>query len=241
MTAMNSVNRIWSRLKKYFWFLLLLPLLTGAVSYLLESQQNPVYTASISIGLGDFENDRNYTKQGSAKEIILSTQFLKQLQGNDKTIMPVSDIQSSLSVNGKPRNVIKLSLSSGNSQKVRRTLKAVTSRFVKESEEVYNRRISFLNDTISELKQSTAGPEDSFDKQKFLYELKSKLLDTKKTKIVEDLTLSKQTGQPKRQATVGFLIGIVLSLLILFVPEILRPEKDKYKNNNGIKDKEDEQ
>lgn len=215
----HFMERMKKRFLKYIWLLVLLPVFTGAAGYLIEARQSPAYTATQTISLGSYEDKANeqFTNPSTAKQIILSPSFLDQLHLK----MSAKNIKRDLLVKGESPNIVVLSLKGSTEKTVKSTLSTIVKNYMTEDKQKYKKKINLMNKEIQHLKNSQVDPQNVYEKEKFLYQLRLDQLNMKQPAVVNQLSITKQSGNPEHRAVIGFLVGLVLSLFLLLIPEFL--------------------
>lgn len=223
MPVSRYAKNIMQRFRKFAWLLLLLPVLTGAAGYIFEARQATTYDGIVHVELGEFEEPR-LTKQVNAKQVIYSPPFLNELVESGDVALTADEIRKRVDVTGDAENIILLEMRGADRHVVEGTLRAVAESFLEKSAEEYERKASFIQERIDNIMKSDASAQEAIDRERLLYELESELLGMKETVILGDVEVTPQQPNPKLRAAMGIVVGVILSALILVIPELFREE-----------------
>ncbi|MCA0986855.1 hypothetical protein [Guptibacillus algicola] len=220
----NNLKRVLNRFKKFFWVILLIPILTAGISYVLEMNTPKTYTAYSEIALGNYEYDR-MTEPRTVKDFLSNEAYLKILDDKYGLSMSPEDLSKDLTIGEKPGKILTLQLVGKDSATVEAGLSDVAEAFIKESDEIKQERKNFFQEKINKLESLPDSPESAVKKQEFIYELQLNILNMRDTIVNEPVTIKDQLGDPIKRAVFGFLVGVIISMFILILPEFLRQEK----------------
>ncbi|EMI09521.1 hypothetical protein [Anoxybacillus gonensis] len=207
-------------IKKFAILLILLPVLTGIIAYIFESNTTSDYTAKVKIELGNFENTR-LTDPKLVQERLLSQKFLESTYHNFHTPMNASEMRQRLNVTFGNTPVIELQLIGSNKQHVEKTLKAVVEQFLNESNSLYEKKYNLLKQRI-EYTRSIETVEERIERERLLYDLELTLLDLRPTVVIDEISVSESGMNPSKKAVLGFLLGLIADMCLLFFWEVFR-------------------
>ncbi|MBY6037079.1 hypothetical protein KUV80_10450 [Fictibacillus nanhaiensis] len=214
----ETIHRILKRLKKWFLLLILIPFLTAGTAYLFQKQGPTSYTAKAEIQLASFNfkdidvkvpefTDAEYAK------IYFTNDILKSLKER-KPDLDINSVQSKLNFVIKPAKVLGISYTGDEPKETENTLKLVVNEYLSNSE---NKR-SVIEAILKEGK-SLATPESEITASEYelmILDIKNGVRELKEVQLEQDQESSRNT------AVFGFLIGLILSSMILLLPEIFR-------------------
>lgn len=227
----DNLQSIKRRLKKYMWFFILLPVLAGVLGYFLGKSyqhKNHVYTVGEEIALGQYEeSNKQYTDPAHVVHIFHSTLFLKKAKVEKHLKMPISDIKSKLNITVNSLNILTLKLTGARAEVVKTDLSKIVKVFLKESKQKYKKKLDIVNGTINSLKKEKPFSVNAASGgQKLLYDLQVERINMQPPSVVQRPVVLKDLNKAKvstgSRTVLGVIIGVILSLFILLVPEILR-------------------
>ncbi|MEH7384296.1 hypothetical protein V7147_02610 [Bacillus sp. JJ1521] len=222
----NILNRIKNRAKRLLWVMILLPIITGVIGYIFESQQPVTYTATAEIILGNFENER-YTDQKFASDKLKTKEYIKKIQ--EKEGLPdtwVSEVLGKLQVSPLATKMIVLSYTSTDQIRGEEIVNIVKDYFLSESNKKFSDKQEHYAKVIKELdKVDTSGDAlASINKIENYDKADINLLNLQATELSEDVKVNVNQPNPMNRATLGFLLGLMINIIILVTPEIFREE-----------------
>lgn len=220
----SYLDSIYKRFKKYIWILLLIPILTAGISYILEARTPETYTAYSEIALGNFEYVR-MTEPRTVKDFLANKAYLDKLDEKYDFSMPTKELSKQLTIGEKPGKILTLTLVGNDEETVEKSLNEVTEAYVKESDEKQAEMKALFEGKIEKLKSLPDANESAVEKQKFLTDLELKIEDMRDTDINEEVTIKNTIGEPLKRAIFGFLVGFIISVFILVLPEFLKREE----------------
>ncbi|XQY91537.1 hypothetical protein ACNRWW_18910 [Metabacillus sp. HB246100] len=225
-----TLSSILKRFKKYMLVFLLLPFLTAGFSYIFHSTfeeevSEEMYYANATLYLGNF-NDARLTTPDKVKSFVESTSFLEKVKASNSQD-ELLNLNMNLIVQPVSDDLVRFQYSGTDSGLVEKTLSDVVNQFLDESDKRYKQWTSLVNQNIDELRGTEVIAEESALKQQFLYDLDSTIFNARSTQISEPVALleSETTEQPRSllfQAAFGFIIGIMISSLLLIFPELFK-------------------
>ncbi|HJV16645.1 MAG TPA: hypothetical protein VJ546_04545 [Bacillales bacterium] len=214
---MNSiVNSITKRAKKWMIILIILPFLTGIVAYIQEKNTPQTYTAQTTIALGTFQNERLTNPKNVAK-ILTATNKLKEWQVN----YDVDYVKTHLNVLTNDTNYVQVQYIGTSPKEANDTLSAVMNGFLKESNKVYQVKY----DTLKMAKENTMDIQTNFEsvaKEEKNVNFTLTLEDIEKNELSEPIKVSGAYINPMKRGIFGFILGLMLDIILLTIPEIFR-------------------
>jgi teichuronic acid biosynthesis protein TuaF len=214
------LESIFRRFKKLFLIIILLPLLTGIAAYFIENNSPTNIQAKTEVSIGLFE-DSQLNDLEAVKNYLKSTKFEETIQ--DSNFNP--DSLEKLQLTTKPGRILEIKLNGSNESVVQKELKIIVNQFLDVSNQKYNEYSHPLEAKISELEKISPSSSEVFDKERLIFEIEAELKKLKKTTLTEEIETTVSQKHPLRSATLGFIIGIVISFSVLLIPEIFREEK----------------
>jgi teichuronic acid biosynthesis protein TuaF len=214
------LESVFRRFKRLFFIIILLPLLTGVAAYFIEINSPTTIQAKTEVSIGLFE-DSQLNDLEAVKNYLKSTKFEETIQDSKFN----KDSLEKLQLTTKPGRILEIKLSGSNESEVLKDLNLIVTHFIDVSNQKYNAYSQPLEEKISELEKKSPSSNEVFDKERLIFEIESELKKLKKTTLNEDIETTVSQKHPLRSATLGFIIGIVISISILLIPEIFREEK----------------
>ncbi|MGP4078958.1 hypothetical protein ACTWQL_03520 [Pseudalkalibacillus sp. R45] len=203
----HIIDRTRVRIKKLLWLLLLLPLLTGAISYYMAAQAPVVSTATVEIMLGNFQ-DSILTNDTLMMEKLKTKRYLQQLTSSNEDF-------SDMSVELKEGKILTLSLTDEDEMKAGERLHMVVASLLDKSEEVYAQKEEMLKKQVEDMEQHNPGAES-------LPKVTDELLNLRETEIHKEMSVTTTDGGVVKRGIFGIIVGLMLNAFILAVPEIFR-------------------
>lgn len=216
----SILNSIALRTKKWLIFLIILPLLTGGASYLMEKRTPQTYTAQTTIELGNFENT-GLTDPKTVAKRLNSTDFLEQMNSKSNYKFNVDEVKAKLNVATSDTKFIQLQYNDTSGKKAKDTLDGIVTSFIKVSTENYQNRYDLTQERLNDLIKITSNVE-SVNQQKEMYELGQTLNDYRNTIMQEPVKVSGSYVNPVKRGIFGLILGIMLDIIILVFPEIFK-------------------
>ncbi|WNB92700.1 hypothetical protein [Bacillus sp. NEB1478] len=211
----ETFNSIINRLRKWFILLILIPFLAAGAAYMFQKKGPSSYTANAEIQLANFDKDSNqldYTDAEYAKTYITSDTFIEKLEKKDSSIDP-GDIKSKVSFIIKPAKVLGLSYTGKNPKEAKETLELVVNQYIDDSKKAKEDITKFYEDS-----KSQAGPQKP--KTKSEYDLI--IFGLHEAKEIKQVNIETVQESAKNKTVFGFLIGLIISFMILLLPEVFR-------------------
>ncbi|CAH0344866.1 hypothetical protein [Bacillus sp. CECT 9360] len=217
------IHNIGRRAKKLVWLLILLPILTAGVAYLLSANTPTSYKASTTILLGNFENTDGFTSPTYLPKLIPSEYFLSNL--NEKYDLDINPAEASrsLTVTQGEDKTINLTLIGNDREETERKLSSVTDAFLKEGTELFRKKEELMDKTINDLKAAQGQLSDPGTATGNLYEVQMDKYNSKNSVLFKEVTSSPVSFiSPMNKAILGLILGLFLNIAILVLPEIFR-------------------
>jgi teichuronic acid biosynthesis protein TuaF len=220
----NLASDILKRIKRLWILLIVLPLLTGVISYYLEAREQTSYTAEVTISLGNFQND-SYTNLSWVTEHFKHEDLLTKVLSNSNSNLEIDTVMEKLKAETDGNKFVKLSVTSVNEDEAKNILNAVVDGFLAVSKKVWEEK---YNSTLKSIKgiESLDSAEISAEGYKDFDELRQTQIDYEngKTEISDSISITPNYINPPKRAIFGVLIGIMLNILIVFLPELFRSD-----------------
>jgi teichuronic acid biosynthesis protein TuaF len=222
----KMIKRVLNRAKNLAVLLLLIPILTAGAGYIFAAQLPEGYTASSKILMGNYENQKR-TNPNIMKGYVTTTKYLEKLNENYKLDLNVQQVKSRFTTNANQQeNTLELTYRGPDKEDVEETLRKLTDAIIAEGTELYDEKLTSYRETLDNISIIETEVEEVAKEDKLLdYTIGE--LDFVNSEIVEDVTVNKNsTITPMQSAILGFLIGLILSVLIVILPELFREEKN---------------
>ncbi|WHX40236.1 hypothetical protein QNH36_21745 [Mesobacillus sp. AQ2] len=224
---MNKLlKRILHRAKKLAVLLLLIPLLTAGIGYIFAEKQPASYTAEAEIMLGNYEQD---TRNNPAimKKKLTSELFIKKLNENYDLDLDIEELKSRLLVEETVSNkTLKLTFNDPDEKVAEQTLTKFVDGFIQDSDEWLKNKKSRLETLIEEAENNDSEVVPA-TKQEVLSKLYDQYEELEDALVINDVTVSaSHFVSPVQRAIFGLLIGLIISALVLLLPELFREEKN---------------
>jgi capsular polysaccharide biosynthesis protein len=228
------LNRVGRRMQKYWFVLLLIPIITAAVSYFVNDNedqtadpQEAVVKLYVEINLGDFDSLK-YNTSTEAVDYIKSTNFLTKVINQYNLEVELVELKDNLIVSPSGENSVVLSYTSQGRENAEKILTPIANTFYKESLSQYNNKMQLVKKSIESLQNQEVAQEDFVEKEEFLYELQEKGIYWEEPVVSEpfgneeSIQATEVQRDPIQNILLGLLVGIILSLFGIFIPEIFR-------------------
>ncbi|MCF6410136.1 hypothetical protein [Pseudalkalibacillus salsuginis] len=203
----EMIDRTKVRIKKQLWLLLLIPILTGAISYYMAAKEPAVSTANVEIVLGNFQ-DSILTNDKLMAENLKTEKYLKELTSTEEDY-------SGMAVELKEGKILSLTLSGDDEAEVEDRLNLIVDRLLEESRSVFEQKEEMLKKQISDMEEHNPGAES-------LPPLTDELLNLRETGIHQELVVTTTDGGTVKRGIFGVIVGLMLAAFLLVLPEIFR-------------------
>jgi teichuronic acid biosynthesis protein TuaF len=231
---MNELlKRILYRAKKLAVLLLLIPILTAGIGYIFAEKQPASYIAEAEIMLGSYEQD---TRNNPAimKKKLTAERLIEKLNENYDLDLDIEVLKSKILIEETVTNkTLKLSFNDQDKIVAEQTLTKFVDGIMLDSEEwIENRRnrlkesIKRLEDSIENAESNAAEVEPSTTEE-ILSKQYDQYEELEDALIINEVSVSPSNFvSPVQRAIFGLLIGIIISALVLLLPELFREEKN---------------
>jgi teichuronic acid biosynthesis protein TuaF len=213
---MNSIfSSIAKRAKKLMIILIILPLLAGLVGYVMEKKAPATYTAKATIELGTWQNQGWTNPQFVANRLTMMDNLKNWTKNPDY-------VESHLIILPSQTNqLVHVEYTGTSLTEAKDTLTSVINGFMKQSDEAYNEKVNIVQSGLDALK-NTENP--NYDKAKDMIDIKLTLHDYNKMKsrIYENVSVLSDYVNPLKRGLFGVIIGLMLDMIILALPELFR-------------------
>lgn len=221
MTLM--IQTLKDKSKKYFWILIAIPVLLGAIGWLLPvGNESSSYTAEATLTLGSYNNpDMNDPKRVIV--MLTNAPFYKEHLASLWDQKQV-ELMTNLHVTAVSDNMIDLTYEGESAVEV---LNEISNAFLAMDQEKLQQKQKIVQESIDALKNEKVGPDAMVDQQRFLFDLKTEQNDIKPAMVLKSpdnqaLNSANQTFNSKERAVLGVLLGVTISFLWLVIPELVR-------------------
>ncbi|PRP51893.1 hypothetical protein C7B63_06015 [Bacillus halotolerans] len=221
----DIVIRLARRIKKNIIWIILVPLILGAVGYILPSQiaDKKSYTAEVTLAVGSYDHPV-YNSTEEIPLLLRSDAFLKEALPDEKD-EDLAEIKEKLTVKSESKSLLSLSYADQDQERTESVLNAVSSTFLKNDQKLFEEREAVIRRSLDALEGESVSEDSKVDKERFLYELKNTQLNLKAASAVDSETVSEASGggmSPKKKAVLGVLIGITIAFMFVVIPEFFR-------------------
>jgi teichuronic acid biosynthesis protein TuaF len=222
----DMMKRIMNRAKKFAIFLLLIPILTAGAAYVLASQSPATYTAKAEIMLGNFENTFR-TNPNVMKKYVKSTEFINKINEDYGLGLDVGQVKSRFSVTALvAEGALELSYRGTDLQNSEENLNKLVDGILKESTERIEQKRKELETRMKTI-EAIETEEDAVKRESELHDMQVDYDNLQNSFVSEEVTGgTSNVVSPIQRAILGFLIGFIISVFILLLPELFREEKN---------------
>jgi teichuronic acid biosynthesis protein TuaF len=215
----SILNRVALRAKKLLILLIIIPLLTGAISYYLESKKSTTYTASSSVNVGNSSNDFK-ADFSSVEDSIKSKRIIGKIKKSAKAGFNIADVKARLVVTPN-KNIIKFQYSGTDEKEVNNTLTSFSDGFVKMSNKIYDKKYKQLNASLSRTEKIVSSQE-MIKKEDLIASLQSSLDNLSPAYVNDPVQVIASYSNPLKRGIFGLILGLMLDFVILVLPELFR-------------------
>jgi teichuronic acid biosynthesis protein TuaF len=214
------------RLKRFFILLLIIPLITAGVAFFMEMGKETTYTASVPFELGNFENEK-LTGANKIKEYYQSTDYLKLIKEDTGLNYSIEELKNGLNIDSPNDSMIVFKYTSQDKEKAEQIVRGIADYFDEKSEKKYNEKITLLEETMDKLDAAERARGYLAEEEHEVREdTMMKITNIRVTKALEPVTSEASYKNPLKRAVFGFLVGVMLSLFLLIVPELFKEYRD---------------
>lgn len=229
---MNStIKNVLLRVRKYLLFIIIIPLLLGALGYFVQGNKaEPASaTATIKISLGSYKDASKFTDSALVQET-----FTKIVYGNfeDLTDEEVNSIISKLNVEPISQGMISLSFTGKDEEEAKEVLEKILDEFLALDKKEFQIRKDIAEGKIEKLQAENVSDdmgsvvlEDTASKQRLIYEIEKELVLMEEADVLRELSVTSESVEdlsPKKRAVLGVLIGLTIMAGFIIIPEVFR-------------------
>lgn len=230
---MNDIKRflirIVKRIKKYWIILVAIPILMSAVAFWASDSSDDrlkgPFTSNAEVYLGTFDYNE-YIEPERAIETVKSSRFLNQAIEELDLEVDKTYLQENLNVTKVSSKSIRFSITGDTEEASNAIIGKITDFYIGKSKEAYNKRLALLNQKIKDVESIPDNTEAAVEKEKYLYELETKKSEWAAPEIINPPELVSEEANSgiskKNKVILGFLIGIMASMFLVLMPEVLR-------------------
>ncbi|BCB05759.1 hypothetical protein [Bacillus sp. KH172YL63] len=231
----QTLSNIITRFKKFAVFLLLIPVFTGVLSFVLAGGNNStemnkgVQFADVTISLGQF-NDPQLNHPNSVKNLVSSSAFLNKVIDENALDVEVEDLKQNMTLENVYDELLVISLTGNDKETVKKSLQGIVDAFLSLSSGRYKEWTNIVDETVEDLQETNVSNEEEIEQKEFLYDLRQDLYNAREAEVMEPVTLldekssnmTTQKQNPFKKTVFGVIIGLMLSAFLLLVPEVFR-------------------
>jgi teichuronic acid biosynthesis protein TuaF len=214
------------RLKRFFILLLIIPLITAGIAFFMEMGKETTYTASAPFELGNFENEL-LTGASKVKELYQSKTYLEKVKENTELDYSIEDLKNGLNIDATQEGMVVFKYTSPDKEKAEQIVQGITDYFEERSEDKFNEKLTLLKDFEKKVEKTEEARgylvEEEFE---FLDDTKMTIENIRETRLLEEVSSEASYKNPLKRAVFGFLVGVMLSLFLLIVPELFKEYRD---------------
>ncbi|NWQ39479.1 hypothetical protein MLOOGBEN_02055 [Bacillus sp. EB106-08-02-XG196] len=215
----SILNQIAKRAKKLLLLLIIIPLVTGAVSYYLESKKPTTYTATASFNIGNFNNE--WLADPAEIEFELKKdKNLKKIKTLTNGEFNFADVKSRLVVTSPAptaKRSLKFQYTGIDKKEVESTLHVISLGYEMIRNEQYLEKIKNQEESLAIL--DTIEQDDPEYAQVY-FDLNN--INYQETELLETGDAVATYNNPLKRALFGIILGIMLNVVILVTPELFR-------------------
>ncbi|SEM65420.1 hypothetical protein SAMN05192533_104237 [Mesobacillus persicus] len=218
------INRIVGRAKKLVWLLILIPVFTAGIAFIFANKAPSSYQGYSQIILGNFENE--YMTNGTfLKDFYTSEGGLESINQKYNLNIDINEVKSSFSIIPSSSKPVELTYSGSSREEVEETLTKLTDAILEETTIKYQTKVNGVEERINSIEEIETDTEP-VTKHYFLYNLSTDETNLRNSELIQEVKVSEITTIPPQQrAVLGLLIGLILSVFIVVVPELFREEE----------------
>jgi teichuronic acid biosynthesis protein TuaF len=214
------------RLKRFFILLLIIPLITAGVAFFMEMGKETTYTASAPFELGNFENEK-LTGASIVKKLYQSTRYLELIKEDTDLDYSIEELKNGLNIDAQEDSMIVFKYTSPDKEKAEQIVQGIANYFKEESEDKFNEKLTLLKDFEKKVEKTEAARGYLVEEElEFKLDTEMTLTNIRETKLLEPVTSVASYKNPLKRAVFGFLVGVMLSLFLLIVPELFKEYRD---------------
>ncbi len=192
----------------------------------MEMGKETTYTASVPFELGNFENEK-LTGKSTVKDYFQKSEYLQDVIKATNLDYSIEEIKNGLIIEEGGDHIIVFKHTSANKQKSEEIVQAISDHFLEISEEKYDEKLSLLKEYVEKIEKTEAARgylvEEEFE---FKKDNEMTITNIRETKPLEKVASEASYKNPLKRAVFGFLVGAMLSLFLLIVPELFKEYRD---------------
>ncbi|WP_066391617.1 GumC domain-containing protein [Neobacillus mesonae] len=226
---MIVMQRIKERSKKYSLLLIVFTVVLGACGWLLPAgKESSSYTAEAVITLGnyglpDLNNPKYVTELLTTNDSFYESHLASLWEEKQE------EITTKLQVRAVTDNMMKLTYTDHTKVDAVRVLNEITNAFIALDQDHYQQKKKIIQESITDLNDKEVVPEVRVEQERFLYELRTALIDLKSAAIVkpadrETTATENRAFGSKERAVLGILMGVAMSFIWIFIPLIFKEQ-----------------
>lgn len=222
------IHDVIKRVKKNLPIIIIIPLLLAGLGYFFESNSKSVVTyrgdADVSLGYYD---DMNLNASETAKPILLNYAFLNELF-EGYTIEEIEKLQNTVRVDILSGSRLSISYEGDSEEEVREILTTLVQGFLAYDADKFAQKQTVLEENFKELKEETVSQASKVEKQRFIYELQTGLLEIYPAELANPIKVNEykmEDFSAKKRSVLGGLIGITIVFAYIAVPILFREER----------------
>jgi teichuronic acid biosynthesis protein TuaF len=214
------------RLKRFIILLLIIPIVTAGIAYFMEKGKETTYTASVQFELGNFENEK-LTGKSTVKDLFQKDEYLQEAKKSTDLGYSIEEIKNGLNIEEGGAHIIVFKHTSANKQKSKEIVKAISEHFTNISEKKYKEKLALLNGYVELVKKTEEARGYLVEEElEFKADTEMTITNIRETKSLGPVTSITSYKNPLKRAVFGFLVGVMLSLFLLIVPELFKEYRD---------------
>ncbi|MED4206685.1 hypothetical protein [Neobacillus mesonae] len=225
---MIEMQRIKERSKKYSLLLIVFTVVLGACGWLLPvGKESSSYTAEAVITLGNYGlpelNNPKYVT------VLLTNAPFYESHLASLWEEKQEEITTKLQVRAATDNMMKLTYTDHTEESAVNVLNDITNAFIALDQDRYQQKKKIIQESITDLNDKEVVPEVRVEQQRFLYELRTALIDLKSAAIVkpadkETVATENRSFSSKERAVLGILLGVTMSFIWIFIPLVFKEQ-----------------
>ncbi|MEL3970755.1 hypothetical protein AAEO50_00535 [Rossellomorea oryzaecorticis] len=214
------------RLKRFFILLLIIPLITAGVAFFMEMGKETTYTASVPFELGNFENEK-LTGKSKVKDYFQKDEYLQKVKKASNLDYSIEEMKNGLNIEEGGEYIVVFKHTSADKKESEEIVQAISDYFLEISKEKYNEKLTLLKDYVEKVEKTEEARgyliEEEFE---FKKDTEMTITNIRETKPLEKVASEASYKNPLKRAVFGFLVGAMLSLFLLIVPELFKEYRD---------------
>lgn len=219
-------HRIAVRVKKYFLFIVAVPLILGLLGWFVPAGKAPSsYKATTTIALGNYD-DPDYNYRSRVSVYLMSPKFY-QVHMPDVWKAYGSDLIPRLTVIQGKSPLIQVTFTGPSKKEAALGANRIASGFLAIDKAQYQKHVAVVNESMARAQTIQSNSAARSKSDALIYTLKMKKLSLKPAQLMEAADPSQSSGTTvftsKKRALLGIMLGVTLVLAWLALPELIRP------------------